>query len=75
MRSPLWNLMVRAAQDETVVVMRIAGMGPEPFAGTPTLPVAANHVVMKDGTVVSLSAVSTARLRGKPVPDDDEEPF
>lgn len=76
MRSPLWNLMVRAAQENRVVVMHVTGLGPQPFEGVPTLPVGSNHVVLKDGTVVSLASVATARLR--PLPGEvaaDEEPF
>lgn len=71
MRSPLWNLMVKAAQEGSAVELHVSGMGPGPLVGKPTLPVAAQHVVLEDGTVVSLAAVATARIR----PNAPEEPF
>lgn len=76
MRSPLWGLMVDAAQREVAVVMHIAGQR-EPLVGVPTLPVAANHVVLRDGAVVSLSAVAVAQLQSQvaSAPADPEEPF
>lgn len=72
MRSPLWNLLVTAAQAKAQVELYVSGRGPGPLVGVPTLPVASNHVVLEDGTVVSLTHVSLARQLP---PGPPEEPF
>lgn len=72
MRSPLWRLLVDAAQAGAEVELFVSGQGPGPLVGKPVLPIASNHVVLESGTVVSLSHVSTARVRPEPGP---EEPF